>query len=301
MWISFKRILKAGFVSFWRNGFISLASVAIMTVTLFVFGALVFAHALLVSSLSEIQSRVDINVYFVPTADESDILALKKKVDALPEVSKTEYLSREKVLENFKARHENDEITIQALDELGSNPFGASLTIRAKETSQYSGIARFFDTTVANDSSSLIDSVNYNKNKQAIDSLTLLIDGGRKLGFGLTLLFVIVSIIISFNTIRLVIFISREEISVMRLVGASNKYIRGPFVVSGLMYGIVAGLLTLSLFFPTTYWFVEFSKDFFGSLNLFSYYIQNFPQMFILLVGSGAVSSFMAVRKYLRV
>lgn len=306
-WISFKRVCKAGFVSFFRNGFVSLASVLIMTITLFVFGSIIFTNALLSSSLSEIKSRVDVNAYFVTSANEDDILSLKKKIEGLPEVASVEYVSRDQALANFKTIHQNDEITLQALGELADNPFGAVLNIRAKETSQYESIAKFFDSNapVGSDGSSIVDKVNYYQNKDAINSLTKIIDGGRKLGVGVALALTILSIIIAFSTIRLAIYTSREEIGVMRLVGASNKYIRGPFIVSGIIYGIFASFLTLALFYPATYWFSSVTKDFFGGLNLFDYYIRHFAQVFgiIILAGVvvGAIGSYLAVRKYLKV
>jgi cell division transport system permease protein len=117
MWITFKRVCKAGFVSFWRNGFVSLSSVFIMAITLFAFGAVIFSSALLNASLEEIKSRVDVNVYFVSTATEDDVLAIKKRLEALPEVATAEYVSREQALDTFKKKHENDEVTLQALAE----------------------------------------------------------------------------------------------------------------------------------------------------------------------------------------
>src|SRR6185369_1199384 len=113
--------------------------VLIITVTLFTLGGIVFCGALLNSSLQEIKSKVDVNVYFVPTAKEADVLALQKKLQNLPEVADVVYVSREQALSNFKTKHANDETNLQALDELGDNPFGAILNIRAKETSQYEG------------------------------------------------------------------------------------------------------------------------------------------------------------------
>jgi cell division transport system permease protein len=303
-WTTTKRIIKSGFVSFWRNGFVSLSSVLIITVTLFTLGSIVFAGALLQSSLDEVKSKVDVNVYFVPTAEEGDVLALQKKLQSLPEVANVEYVSREKALENFRAKHASDEVTLQALDELGDNPLGAILNIKAKETSQYEGIAKFLDSQ-AGEQGTFIDKVNYYQNKAAIDALTRIIDGGTTIALGVTIVLVAISILIIFNTIRLAIYIAREEISVMRLVGASNRFVRGPFIVSGVMYGIVSALITLVLFYPATFWISRVTGTFFGGFSLISYYLQNLIQVVVLILGSGivlgAVSSYLAVRKYLRV
>lgn len=306
-WTSIKRIIKGGLVNFYRNGFVSLASVLIMTVTLFVIGSVLFISATLSATLSEIKSKVDVNVYFQTGAPEEDILALASALERLPEVKDVEYISRSKALENFKKRHENDELTLQALAELPDNPLGAVLNIRAKEPSQYEGIAEFLKSDSALDGGkrTIIDEVNYYNNKAAIDKLSGIIDAAQKLGFALALLLVVISVIIAFNTIRLAIYISREEIGVMRLVGASNTYIRGPFIVSGILYGLLAAAITLAIFYPVTYYLGDSTAAFFSGLHLFRYYLSHFGEFFLIIVGSGialgAVSSFWAVRRYLHI
>jgi len=308
MLTSMKRIARSGFFSFWRNGFVSISSVLVMIITLFVITGTIFLGAILNASLQEIKNKVDINVYFVRTAPEEDILILKKALEVLPEVKEpVEYVSREDALADFRQKHQDDQFTLQALDELGENPLGASLNIRAKEPSQYEGIAEFLKSKSAltEKGTAIIDKVNYYQNKTAIDTLTRMINSANRLGFILTLFLVCVSILITFNTIRLAIFMSRDEISVMRLVGASRMYIRGPFIVSGAIYGVVSGFITLILFFPITLWLGNATAEFFVGLNVFSYYISNFAQIFLIVIFSGvfigSFSSFLAVRKHLKI
>jgi len=302
-----KRIAKSGFFGFFRNGFVSLSSVLVMIITLSVIGSVVFFGAILNVSLEEIRNKVDVNVYFVTTALEEDVLVIKDSLEVLPEVADVTYVSREEELASFRVRHENDQFTLQALDELGENPLGAKLNIKAKEPQQYEGISTFLqgENILSKNGTVIVDNVNYLKNKDAIDKLSQIIASAGRFGFIFTLILVVMSTLITFNTIRLVIFISREEISVMRLVGASALYIRGPFVVSGIMYGIVAGLVTLIIFYPFTLWLGKLTEDFFIGLNLFDYYISNFAQVFLLVVGSGivigAVSSYLAVKRYLKI
>src|SRR3990167_7872188 len=108
-WIKIKRVITSGFFNFWRNGFISLSSILVMVVTLFVIGSTIFSGAILRATLQEIRDKVDINVYFVRTASEDDILALKKNLEQLVEVAPpVVYVSREEALADFKKRHEND-------------------------------------------------------------------------------------------------------------------------------------------------------------------------------------------------
>jgi len=301
-----RRVAKAGFFNFWRSGYVSLASVLVMVVTLSVIGSAIFVSAILNITMEELRNKVDINVYLVTTSAENDILALKTKIEALPEVSSVEYTSREKALENFRLRHENDQITIQALEELGDNPLGATLNIKAKEPSQYEGIANFLneENILSSEGEKIIDKINYFENKVAIDKLSRIINSAERLGLVLSLALVLVSIIITFNTIRLTIFISREEISVMQLVGASKNYVRGPFVVTGVLVGLFSGFITMLLFLPISYWLGGTTENFFIGFNIFSYYLSNFLQILFIVVGSGvaigAISSFLAVRKYLK-
>lgn len=304
MWINLKRIFRSGFISFCRNAFVSLSSVLIMVVTLFLIGGIIFSSALLKSSLEVIRDKVDVNVYFTTDAQETDILGLKKQLEALPEVSKVEYVSKEKALENFRARHENDQITLQALDELKDNPLGAVLNVKAKDTVQYESIANYLNQqNVARGDGSIIDKINYFQNKDAIERLTKLISSGERVGLILAIIFALISILITFNTIRLAIFTSRDEISVMQLVGANYMYIKGPFMVVGILYGVTAGILTLILFYPLTYWLNRYTETFFAGNGIFTYYLHNFGQLFLIIMASGiaigAISSFLAVRRYL--
>lgn len=307
LWTKIRRTIRAGFISFWRNGYVSLASVLVMTVMLTVISNIIFLGALLNSTLTNIKDKVDINVYFVRGANEEDISLLKRSLANLPQVSAVEYISSEKALEQFRAKHQDDQLTLQALEQLDTNPLGASFNIKAKDPAQYESIVKFLEDKRDGNSAgdNIIDRINYAKNKQAIDALNRIIGASQKLGFIVVIFFVLVSVLITFNTIRLAIYIFREEIAVMRLVGASEMYIRGPFVTVGIMYGLVSALVTLILLYPITYWIGPVTANLGTGLNIFSYYLSQFSFFFITLVGSGivvgAISSYLAVRKYLRV
>lgn len=278
-----------------------------MTVTLFTIGSVLFLSAALNASLEEIKSKVDVNVYLQTRASESEILALAASLRTLPEVKSVEYISRAVALENFRKRHENDQLTLQALAELPDNPLGAVLIVRATDPSRYESIAAFLkgENALSKGSVSIIDEVNYYDNKKAIDTLSRMIASAQRLGFAFTLVLIGISLMITFNTIRLAIFVSREEIGVMRLVGARNTYIRGPFVISGILYGAVAALVTLAVFYPLSYYLGDATADFFSGLNLFRYYLAHFMEFFLIIVGSGvalgAVGSFFATGRYLKI
>src|SRR3990167_7164393 len=233
--IILKRITKAGIMNFARNGLVSWAAVLVLTITLSVITAIILLQAVLSFSVNQIKNKVDVTIYFTIGASEDKILALKESLVKLPEVATVSYTSAEEALRIFRERHQNDYPTIQALDEIGDNPLGAYLNIKAKEVSQYEDIANFMksDNSLTPGGESIVDKVNYHQNKLVIYRLNNIIGGAQRLGFILTLLSVIITVIITFNTIRLTIFIAKEEIGVMRLVGASKMHVRGPFMVEG--------------------------------------------------------------------
>src|SRR3989338_6766225 len=199
-WTKIKRVLRWSFASFWRNGFVSLAAVAVMTVTLFVIGSLIFTGVLLRTSIDALKDKVDVNVYFVTSAPEEEILSLKKSFEALPEVAKVEYVSREQALVDFKERHQDDQLTLQSLNELGDNPLGAALNIKAKDATNYESIDKFLDQNgrlIGDGKAPIIDKVNYYQNKIAIDKLIRVTNSAQTLGLFVILFFAAVSILIT--------------------------------------------------------------------------------------------------------
>lgn len=299
-----QRIIKSGILNFRRNGIVSWAAVLVTTITLLVISTLFLLHQVLNFSLDQIKNKVDVTIYFNEGTSEDKIMALKDSLQKLPEVAEISYTSADDALKLFRERHESDYPTIQALDEIGKNPLGAYLNVKAKEVSQYESIANFMksDNALVLGSASIIDKVNYYQNKTVIDRLNAIISGANKLGILIILLFVIISVIITFNTIRLTIFISKEEIGVMRLVGASKTIVRGPFMVEGAIYGLVATMITIGLLFPALIWFGKNMTNFVG-LNLYDYFLSNFIQIFSIILISGVMlgvlSSYFAVHRYL--
>lgn len=297
--------MKSGFVNFWRNGFVSLSAILVVVITLFTIGTLVFSKAVLESALAHVQDKVDISVYFKNDADEKDVLALKDSVSKLNEVKSAEYVSAEKSLEEFKERHKDNATLMQSIEELEKNPLGAVINIKAKQVSQYGSVASFLNGKNEPLEKSIIDKINYFQNKKIIDRLSNIIDSSKNLGMIASLILVIVSILVTFNTIRLTIYASREEIEVMKLVGASNRFASGPFVVEGIMYGFFSALITMIIFYPIIVWIDPKIMSVFSEVSLLKYYIDNFVQIFALLLAIGVVicsfSSLIAVRRYLKI
>jgi len=308
MWVSTKRVFKSGLQSFIRNGFVSLSSVLVMTITLFIITSFIILAGSLNYTLEQIKNKVDVNVYFVTSASELEVLSVKKTLEGLPEVASIEYISREQALEDFRTKHKGDELILQSLDELGDNPLGATLNIKAKDPSQYEGVAKYLDNistgALSGGASNIIYKFNYAQNKVVIDRLTNIINSANKVGFWFAIIFIFISILVTFNTIKLTIFMARDEISVMRLVGASDMYVKGPFIVNGLLYGVISALIILISVAIVTFALDHYYGYYFIGFDLFKYYIDNFLKIFVIIFGSGAflgsVSSYLATRKYLK-
>jgi len=312
-----KRITRTGFVNFWRNGFLSFASIVVLTLALCSFGLIIFTGAFGRALLADVKDKVDINIYFSLTAAESDILALQTEINGMPEVASTTYISRDQALSDFKDRWKDNTLIMQGLDEIGDNPFPAALEVKAKDPGEYASISTFLNDKDPLDASGtpLIANINYEQNKLIIDRLGRIIPLAEKTGLILAILLVVVAVIVVFNTIRLVIYTAKDEISVMKLVGASNIYVRGPMVVSGIMYGIVSAIFTLILMAAFAYWSdtvvlrlagVQVAADFGLIVNVLStYFNENFAEIAGIILGAGvlmgAISSYVATRKYLRV
>lgn len=297
-----KRVIRSGLLSFWRNRWVSSATIGIMVLTLGIITSLFILSTITGVILTNLEEKVDITVYFNIDTPENEILKMKEEIEIFPEVKTVEYVSREEALDRFRKSHEDNPLITQSLEELGDNPLEASLNIKARVISEYESIASFLGTRRF---AGIIDSVNYNENRKVIERLSSIITLARRSGFVISFALVVVAILVAFNTIRLTIYSMREEIGVMRLVGGSNWYIQGPFIIEGILYGLVASVITIILFIPVINIISPKLVGFLPGIELSSYFYSNFWEIFLLqtLIGVviGVISSTIAIRRYLKV
>lgn len=307
--VTFKRVLKWGFINFFRNGVVSVATVLVMSQSILMIGFVIVASSFGSAFIAILEEKVDISAYFKPDVAENAILVLKDELEKLPDVKSVKYISRDEALAVFKERHKNDAVVLGSLEVVGENPFFASLEIGAKDPSKYEKISQFLESGSYDNILGVNDQgkkkITYLENQKTIDGLISLISMARKVGLVLSLWLAATALMVAYSTVRLAIYNAKDEISVMQLVGASRAFIRGPFLVEGIIHGILSALFTLAVFYPV-FWFTGTkTKALFGGLNIFEYFLSNIFQIaaILLLIGIilGTLSAALAVRRYLKV
>ncbi|MDO8566305.1 MAG: permease-like cell division protein FtsX [Candidatus Moranbacteria bacterium] len=297
------RTFKEGKENFRRNGWLTFATVSILTLSLFIVSLSFLIGVTTSLILENMRSKVSVSVSFNPDVTEERILQIKNELSKYTkEIVFIEYVSRDKALETFLAESGNDPIIAQAIKEIGENPLLASLIIKAVKPEDYPLIVTQIEgSTFQND----ISRINYAKNKKIFERLDHINQTTKKAGLILGSIFIFVAILITFNTIRITIYSHRQEFEIMRLVGASNIYVRMPFVFEGALYGLVAAIITTALLFGMAYYFSPFTQGALPQGNLLNLYLDSFwyilGGLILLGISLGVVSSAIAIRRYLKV
>lgn len=302
MFIAISRTFKEALSNFYRNGLLSIAAISILVFSLYIIG-LSYVIAMTGDGLIKtMQEKINISVYFNSSVSEGEIQDIKIGLGKFKEIKSVEYVSKTQALEAFKKENANVPTVIKALDEIGSNPLLSSLVIQANDPSQYDALAQVIAESDFRDK---ISRINYDKNKTIIDRLNNFIAQVKKVGMILGGIFVAIAILITFNTIRITIYVHKQEIEVKRLVGASNTFIKLPFIFEGMIYGIVASLFSMALIFATAKFAGAYVAGQGFSDQLVGFYMKDFWLMLGLQAALGAllgvISSFIAIRKYLKV
>ncbi len=274
---------------------------AVILLALLVSQGLIIGGVVGGSALDSIQDKIDISIYFEVDTPEDEVLRIKSALEDLEEVRGVEYISRDRALDIFRERHKDDETIIRSLDELEENPLSASLNIMAHDPEEFSIIAAYLENVVPEE---IVETITYNQNQAVIDRLGAILRVSRQVGALTAMFLAAVAILVAFNTILLGIYSNREEIGIMRFVGASSLYIRGPFVVMGIIYGTITAILSMLFTIPVIYLSSPYVKLFVPEMNLLEYFTNNFFMLFlyqlILGIGIGVISSFIAIRRYMR-
>lgn len=301
--ISFFRVVKTGLMNYARNLWLSAAATMVMTITLVIFSTLFLLFALTNFSLQSIQNTVDISVYFKIGLAESKIQALEQEIQNNPKVKEVKYTSAEQAFQNFKNKHANDPLITQSLNELTENPLPATLNIKAYNLEDYPSIANQLKDAKYQE---VVDKINFEDNRVIIERLNKILKFIVSFGVGLVAVFSLIAILVIFNTITLTIYNRREEVEIMRLVGATDWYIRGPFLTESFLYAISATVLCSLIFLPVFLKVLPKITAYVSpQVNVFNQNIFNFWYLVIILLVISLVlattSTLLAVRKYLKI
>lgn len=304
--ITFLRIIKTGGQNFVRNAWLSIAAMAVMVITLSIVLFSIVASATFNHTIDQITDRIDISVYLKDTVSDEERQTLTEQVNRLPNVSSVEYISKEQALADYKQANQEDLDLLLAISQT-DNPLPASLRIKPEDPNRIEEIRAFIEKPEVKQLQS--DETSYSGDrKEAIDNITNATRFFQRLGVVGVLIFFVVSVLIILNTIQMAIFNRREELQIMRLLGASTWYIRGPFIVEAIYYGIAAAAISVIIsqgLLSVPPEALQVSSLSLLDINFASQYFNERLWLFLTLqltlgILIGAVSSFIATRRYLK-
>lgn len=243
--ITFWRIIKAGAQNFVRNATLAVAAIAVMVITLSIILFSVIANATFSNTIAQLTDKIDISVYLKDTITTDQKDKLLRELRAIGNVKSAEYFSKDDALEAYKKQNANNIDLLLAISQT-DNPLPATIKIKPRDPNKLQDIQAYLDKS---DVAALqSDKTSYSgETKTAVDKITSAAQFLQKAGLAGVAVFATVSILIIFNTIRMAIFNRRDELQIMRLLGASTTYIRGPFVVETVMYGVVSAIISVAL------------------------------------------------------
>lgn len=301
--LSFLRVIKFAFQDIGRSASLSFMTVFILVLMLLSVNTLWSLDVLTRQAVSMVKKQIDVSIYFISDATDKDINEVKSYIKMFPEVIDMKYSSREEVLNNFKEANQGQSEVLQALDELGGNPFGPTLVIKTKEPKDYKLI---IDSLNVPEYENLIEAKSFDDHEDAIVRLQNITNKIEQAGVGLTALFALISFLVIFNTIRVAINTQKAEISIKRLVGANNWFIRGPYLVESFIFSLVSIGATIALVFFALRWVDPYLAvvlpdnfsltNYFKSNILMLFGVQTLAVLLLTIVSSG-----LAMRKQLKV
>lgn len=301
--LSLLRIIKFCFQDIIRNVGLSSMTVLILVLMLLSINTLVVINVFTNEAVKSIKDQIDVSLYFNYEATDEEIDEVKSYVGGFPEVIEIIYLNRDEVLAKFKEEHKDNLEVLSALTELGENPLGPTMIVKTREPKDYEKVIKALNVP---EYENIIEAKTFGDTQRAIDRIHIITTQVQRFAIGLSLLFALIAFLIILNTIRVAIYTQRAEISIKKLVGASNWFVRGPYVIESIFFSVVSisvtgGLLWVGFRLLDPYTAIVFQK----SNLLFNYYLDNKYLLVGIQLGSvlflTVVSSLLAMRRYLRV
>ena len=304
MFLSLTRVARLALQQFHRNLWLSIATITLLVLPLLAINLIVSLGTVAQGAIDAVQNKIDVSVYFKPTVSNEDAQAIQGELLKLSEVKEVAFIARESSLARFKERHQDDPIILESLAELGDNPFGATLAVKAKDPEQYQRILSFLEEPKY---AELIEETNFDDHRTVIAKINLLMRNIRTFGLVVATIFGAIAVLIVINTVRVAVYTHRGELSVMRFVGAGNWFIRGPFLFEAILFAFVATVITAALVYPGLAFVQPRLAALFNGVNLSltgyynAHFLAIFGSQFLAIFVLTVLSSFFAVRRYLRI
>lgn len=236
------RIINYGIKNYLRNGWLSIAATLMVAMTLFVVSVFVLNAYATKQATKSIEDKLDMAIYVTDKPSEEDVLSFVNQIKGYGEVSEVQYLNKDQVAAEFQKTDIQDTIKQQVSSE--NNPLPRTIKVKAKDPTQFDTIdQKIKDSAFAKDSN--IRSLSYGKNRSLIQGLVAQSEKINRNGLIVGSIFTVIAVLFIYNTVRIIIRFRDDEIGIMKLVGATNTYVRGPFIVEGALYGLFAGITTL--------------------------------------------------------
>lgn len=301
--LSLARVIKFSFQDIGRNIWLSIVTMSILILALFSINMLLTVNVISQAAIGAVKEKIDVNIYIKPDTEESKIMALKAQISGLSQVKDVRYISKQEALESFKDKHQNDPEIMESLKEIGKNPLTPSLVIKPKDVDQYQELIANLNG-VEDD---IIESRNFDDHKLMIDKINGITDRVSEAGMVISFTFIIITLLLVYNSIRVAIYTHRREIKIMRLVGASNWFIRAPYLFSSVIYTVIGVSAIVVIYYFFLNLLQPYIETFFidYDINLAAHFRNNFINIFGLQFLVGIVvnmgASLIAVSKYSKV
>lgn len=304
-WLTVGRIFHYGLNNFTRNAWLTIAATAVMAVTLVSIFITVAAQDVLQRTVKGVVDRTEMTIYLEPNTERSDVADVITRIKALPSVNSVTFTSTDQARSNFTDENKTDDNTIQALI-VADNVFPASIAVGVKDLNDTADLDHLVktDSTLAAHINTQFPPTNLDKSKSVIGKLGRWVSTAQRVGWVASVIFVALSVLVIFNTIRMAIFSRKEEIQMMKLIGASRHFIRGPFIVESVVYGFVGAIVATG----ASYALLMLAKDKIGEIDVgttLRLVTDNIVLVILMMVVVGAIigviSSILATRRYLKI
>ncbi|OGF18832.1 hypothetical protein A3G56_02500 [Candidatus Falkowbacteria bacterium RIFCSPLOWO2_12_FULL_45_10] len=302
--LSIARVLKFALQDFGRNFWVSLVTVTILVLSLFSVNFLVVVDYISQQAIKSVEEKIDLSLYLNADAAEEDISALKRELESVAGVVEVSYVSKAQALESFQSKNRDNQSLQEALREVGKNPLNPSLVVQAKELADYETVINSLDKLSKH---TVIESKNFDDHRNLLQSMNTITARTRQIMLLVSFIFIAVTVLVVFNAVRIAIYTHRKEIGVMKLVGASNWFIRAPFLAEAILYSFLGVIAVIAIFYP----FIHLLQPYLGSflntasVDLVGYFNGHFIIIFgVEFLGASLINiiaSSIAVGKYVKV